>query len=390
MKLIKWSVIVLFFPLFFFSCNGKKAGSDEVIVKGKLSNAQEGLLLIEELTPRNMKVIDSCYIEKDGSFLLSFKPKESGFYVIHHKEEDYITLVLNKGETVEITADAKQLNTSYTLKGSKGSEILWEYYTRTHKNYQRVDSLTEVFKKSQGKPDFATIRNQLDSTFAVIFKEQQDFTRLLIEKNTNSLASLILINQRFGPHSLFTEEEDFALFEKLDKGLSSTFPENKNTLDHHQRVSEYKQKQAEQKFAAEKIAIGATVPDITLPSPDGKNIKLSSLRGKVVLLDFWAGWCAPCRQENANLVKVYKKFKNKGFEIYGVSLDKTKDIWTGAIKVDGITWTQVSDLKFWGSPVVQLFGITAIPASFLIDKQGKIIAKNLRGKELEDKLNTLF
>lgn len=390
MKSIHLFVAMLLLPLFFFSCNGKKAGSNEVVIKGKIANAKDKLLLLEELSPRNIKVIDSSHIEKDGSFFFKFKPKETGFYVLHSAKSDYITLVVEKGETVTVNADATKLDKDYTVKGSKASELLKQYYDYTNLNYKKIDSLANIFKQSQNKQDFSNIRNQLDSAFAVIFLDQQNFSRKLIESNLNSLASLIIINQRFGPHTLFTEENDFPLFEKLDKGLSATYPNNTNTADHRQRISDYKRKQTEEKIAKQKTNIGAQVTDISLPDPSGKKVALSSLKGKIVLLDFWAGWCAPCRQENANLVKVYRKFKSKGFEIYGVSLDKTKEMWTNAISTDGITWIQVSDLQYWESPAAKLYGVKAIPASFLIDKQGKIIAKDLRGKELEDKLNTLF
>jgi peroxiredoxin len=135
---------------------------------------------------------------------------------------------------------------------------------------------------------------------------------------------------------------------------------------------------------------GAVAPDISLPDPDGNIQSLSSLRGKIVLLDFWAGWCGPCRRENPVLVKAYAKYHDKGFEIFQVSLDKTKESWTAAIKQDGLNWIHVSDLKFWSSPAAKLYGVESIPANFLLDKEGKIIGSNLRGEALEAELSKLF
>jgi peroxiredoxin len=131
-------------------------------------------------------------------------------------------------------------------------------------------------------------------------------------------------------------------------------------------------------------------PDFKLPTPDGDTIALSDYRGKYVLVDFWASWCGPCRQENPNIVRMYNRFKGKNFEILGVSLDKERAGWVKAIADDQLTWKQVSDLKFWDSIVTGLYAIQSIPATLLVDPDGKIIARNLRGPELEEKIASLL
>lgn len=145
------------------------------------------------------------------------------------------------------------------------------------------------------------------------------------------------------------------------------------------------------------VDIGNRAPELVCESPEGENISLSSLRGQMVLIDFWASWCSPCRRENPNLVKTYKRFHDKsftkaeGFTIYGVSIDKDREAWIDAIESDGLLWeTQVSDLKGNASEPAAIYGIMVIPSSFLIDGEGVIIAKNLRGEMLEDKLNSLL
>ncbi len=136
--------------------------------------------------------------------------------------------------------------------------------------------------------------------------------------------------------------------------------------------------------------IGGTAPDFTQQTPDGKDLKLSDLRGKVVLIDFWASWCGPCRRENPNVVKVYSKYKEKGFEILGVSLDNNRERWLQAIEQDGLMWQHVSDLKYWQNEVAQLYSVRSIPHTILLDAEGKIIARNLRGPALEEKLAEIF
>lgn len=141
---------------------------------------------------------------------------------------------------------------------------------------------------------------------------------------------------------------------------------------------------------AKSFVPGGSAPEIEMETPEGKMMKLSELRGKVVLIDFWASWCGPCRKENPNVVRVYEKYKSEGFEILGVSLDQTKEKWEAAIAKDGLTWHHVSDLKGWQNEAAQSFGVRSIPDTVLLDKEGKIIARNLRGSALEQKLDQIF
>ncbi|HEX2900127.1 MAG TPA: TlpA disulfide reductase family protein, partial [Bacteroidia bacterium] len=140
----------------------------------------------------------------------------------------------------------------------------------------------------------------------------------------------------------------------------------------------------------ESMAVGAVAPDISAPTPDGKSMKLSDFKGKIVMIDFWASWCRPCRMENPNVVKAYNKYHSKGFEILAVSLDQEKGKWLDAIKQDGLIWNHISDLGGFGSQPAKVYGVNSIPATVLVDKEGKIIARDLRGPALEEKLKEIF
>ncbi|MDF1549082.1 MAG: TlpA disulfide reductase family protein, partial [Bacteroidales bacterium] len=166
----------------------------------------------------------------------------------------------------------------------------------------------------------------------------------------------------------------------LDENLMKLYPDNYMVINLHNKVKNLTS-----------LDIGSIAPEIDLPGVDGKNIKLSSLRGKYVLVDFWAAWCGPCRRESPNMVAVYKKYNKKGFEIYSVSLDQKKDEWENAIKKDGLgAWAHVSDLKYWSSQAAKDYNVDAIPFTVLLDKEGKIIAKGLRGDKLNEKLAEIF
>ena len=174
-------------------------------------------------------------------------------------------------------------------------------------------------------------------------------------------------------------QADFEFFKQTDDKLYGKFTKSKYAQELHQKV---------ERLA--KTAIGSTAPDIVLQDPFGKTVSLSSLRGKVVLVDFWASWCKPCREESPNVVAAYNRYRSKGFEVFSVSLDDNKDAWQKAINDDKLLWTHVSDLMKWNSSVVSLYNIDAIPFTLLIDGEGKILAKNLRGEALGKKLSELL
>ncbi|MDB5013614.1 MAG: hypothetical protein JWQ25_1816 [Daejeonella sp.] len=198
---------------------------------------------------------------------------------------------------------------------------------------------------------------------------QKDF----VKKNPDKFISLLILPEVVKVTQHFLEAD--TLFNGLNTEIKST-PTAK-------RVKEYITSEM-------KLSIGAIAPDFTQPDTSNKKLSLSSLRGKYVLLDFWASWCGPCRQENPNVVEAYKLFKDKGFTVLGVSLDRDKKSWISAIHKDNLHWNHVSDLKQWYNDAAMLYSIQSIPGNFLIDPQGKIIARNLRGADLTDKLNELL
>ncbi|MFA5782161.1 MAG: TlpA disulfide reductase family protein [Bacteroidales bacterium] len=384
--------IIYTFPIFLtiimMGCGGNKADENSFVIKGKLTDTKKDSIYLKELTVKEMVSIDSSVVSEEGEFYFKVKPKEIGFYILKLKKNNFLTLLINKGETVEIIADAKQLLKTYIISGSKGSELIKELNDHLQANYTKVDSLSRIYNDSKGSTDILKIKASLDSTYKEIFFDQKNFLKNFIDKNAGSLACLIAIYQQFGRELLFNvnDKTDFAYFEKLDKALITAYPDNQHSQDLHKRVAEIKRMEAEKQLAENKLDVGFKAPDFKLETPDGKSVSLSSFKGKFVLIDFWASWCAPCRQENPKMIKLYKQYKDKDFTILGVSLDRDKDSWINAIKTDKLIWTQISDLKYWDSPVAKLYNVRTIPYSILIDKEGKILAKGLRGEKLAEKI----
>jgi peroxiredoxin len=339
--------ILLTLLLFNFSLLGLFA-QNELTIKGVLTNNQGfDKVYLEDIIRQTD--LDSAIIDESGNFNFKSNIEKSDFYKFRFSQEYYLLLVLNPGEKIEIEVDLANMYEP-KISGSKNTELVYSTFTKMKEFDEKQKQLVDQIEK-----------------------EKTDYIRTFILNNLNSLSSLFFIES-------LSMEEDKDVYQKLDEALYKLYPDNYMVKNLHDKVK-----------SVSLLAIGSEAPEIDLPGVDGKNIKLSSLRGKYVLIDFWAAWCGPCRRESPNMVEVYKKYNKKGFEIYSVSLDKSKDAWTAAIEKDKLgAWAHVSDLKYWNSVAAKEYGVDGIPFTVLLDKEGKIIEKGLRGERLKEKLAELF
>ncbi len=341
---MKKILLLALLTLFILNTNAQ----NELLITGKIINNQGfKMVYLEDIIKQTD--LDSATIDESGNFNFKSNIEKSDFYKLRFSQEYYLLLVLNPGEKIEVEADLANMYEP-KINGSKNSELVYSTFSKMKEFDEKQKQLVDQIEK-----------------------EKKDYLRTFILNNLNSLSSLFFIES-------LSLDDDKEIYQKLDESLYKQYPNNYMVKNLHEKVK-----------SVSLLAIGTEAPEIDLPGVDGKNIKLSSLRGKYVLIDFWAAWCGPCRRESPNMVEVYKKYNKKGFEIYSVSLDKSKDAWMAAIEKDKLgAWTHVSDLKYWNSVAAKDYGVDGIPFTVLLDKEGKILEKGLRGDKLKEKLAELF
>jgi peroxiredoxin len=364
-----------------------------VRISGTLVNPVKGnFIYLDELMSNEMKPVDSVKIPEDGTFHFKREIKFPAFYLLKTNDRNFMTMLLTPGEKINLNANYDSLNYPISVTGSEGTELMNEYNRKLRSTISKLSGLSNIYRENLDSPQLPGVINSLDSIAQACLDDINSYTKSYIDQNLTSLVSLIALYQQVAPNVyVLSPSKDYKYYLKVDSSLSLLYSNYEPVKTLHEQVKQLLEgidtKESKTALAGE----GAEAPEIILPSPQGDTIKLSSTRGSVVLLDFWASWCAPCRQENPNLVKAYSQYHRKGFQIYQVSLDKTKEAWMKGIEDDQLgKWIHVSDIQYWNSKVVQLYKIESIPSNFLLDKEGRVIATNLRGEALQIKLAELF
>jgi thiol-disulfide isomerase/thioredoxin len=349
-------------------------------------------IFFQELKSKELLTVDSAIVSEDGSFDFKRKVKFPSFYLLKINQNNFLTMLIEPGEKIKMTSHFDSLNYPVAVIGSKGTKLLADYNKTLLKTINKIRKLSEIHDKNLGRPDFVYVIDSLDNLAGGYLNEMNSYAKKYIDDNISSLVSLVALYSQVAPNVyVLNFEKDLSYFKKVDSSLFQKYPVYEPVIDLHNQVKEmiayYDNKKSVPQSSGEKME----APEIILPSPEGDTIKLSSTRGSYVLLDFWASWCSPCRMESPNLLRAYNMYHARGFQIYQVSLDKTKDAWIKGIQDDKLEkWIHVSDVKYWNSVVVSLYKIESIPTNFLLDKEGRIIASNLRGDALQRKLSELF
>jgi peroxiredoxin len=362
-------------------------------ITGTVEGAGKGeYLLLREVKPGVLEPVDSVIPQQNGRFAFRAVTETPSFFVLSMAHDDFLTLLAAPGEKIRVTASRHSLASPSEVSGSEGTQIMVDFRNQQQQVVSELGKLTEIYNDSILSLRLPLIMDSLDRKAAGIVADFRGKAVALLEANSTSMVSVYLLNQQVVPGlQLFDPARDQQLYYRVDSALYAQYPESDLVLDLHNFVTGLKRSESLTGTSGAPIAIGDILPDIALPDPDGDTIRLSSKRGRIVLVDFWAAWCPPCREENPNLVRLYDMYHYRGFDIYQVSLDQRKEDWTGAVRNDRLgRWAHVSDLKYRDSEVVKRFGLSEIPANYLIDRDGRVIAVNLRGPMLMKKLDELF
>lgn len=384
---MKKSLALLILIIFTISC--KK--NDLFLVTGHIKNPKHNYIYISRVDINTITLLDSSKINNKGNFRFRIKSREPDFYQVGSTSKDFVTLLASPGEKIALSFLGDNLYNDYSVGGSKGSEQVRVLDYKLIKTKNSLDSLTTLYDKASKEPGFDTKKNLIEQEYLKIIKEQRKFNIVFIIQNTGSLATIKAIYQKINDDMyVLYDSHDLQYMKIASDSLKRYYPESKHTKA---LINDFG-KELNQLYASQLNQLTQSIPetklDPSLKDLNGKRITLSSLKGKYVLLAFWSSESRDCIVENLQLKEFYRQYHSKGFEIYQIDLDKEESAWRAAVRFDALPWINTREDDPYNPKFARLFNVKAVPANYLFDPKGEIVAIDLHGKNLQIKLNQLF
>ena len=378
--------------LLLFSCKTEAPKQVNFTISGKFSNVEKGeIISLYQKEPNELIAIDSVEFNKNGEFILEGLSSKKLFYIVRTKADYEILLLIDSAEQIVLTADYNDIVTTYKVKGSTESNLIQKLEQHLYKTKYKIDSLGAIYKRFYQTNRVDSVKPIIDAEFFDIYNKQKEFSVNFVNKNKSSLVSLIALSQYITDKKpVFDIKEDTRYYFMVDSVLSKKYPNSLHVKKMNKFCNTLKENKKNNLPPPGYLGIGMQAPEIlNIQTLNGEIINLSTLKGKYILISFWASWSNLSIQENYNVNKWYWKYYHK-FDVVQVSLDQDKERWQNTIKVHKFHWYHVCDFKQWNSKAVEDYNVTALPTNFLIDPNGKIIAIDIFGEDLPNKLIEIF
>lgn len=373
---IFWNMRVIYYLswllVLVYSCTGDKHNFRiEVDVEG----AGNSFIYLARRTLTGVVPVDSALPDKSGKYVLEGYAGQADFYIVYPQQQHYVNLIIHPGDRFKVITTAGSFDRDYLVEGSKDSRLIQKMVQMQTRTLEKITELSMEYENSKGSEDFSKIKERIDKEYDQVVTEHRKFSIKLIEENPESLAGLMALYQQLGRNApVFDYKKDFRYYEMVDSCLSPLFPTSEAIIDLNRKVTELRELLM--------LETGSPAPEISLPDQTGQVISLSSLKGKKVLLVFWASWSSQSLQELTKLARLYPVLTAEGLEYFQVSLDRTRDSWLKIVQEKAPRGIHVSDLKYWDSPVIGLYHIKQLPLIFLIDERGVITQRSMSADEI--------
>jgi peroxiredoxin len=386
---MKIKMLLLSLMMVALSCNN----SEKIRISGKYNGNREGSLYLTRVDIDRQVFVDSVKPGRTGNFSLILESRQTDYYNLGFNNNEFITLIASPGDRIDISFNGPRLQDDYTVKGSTESEKVKILDMRLARARAELDSVRTLYKSNSAgtNPDTALLTSLEERYTEIIDKLRMENIAFILD-NLTSFSAIKALYQKIDEDTyVLYRERDLQYMKLVSDSLSAHFPGSRQARALSANVEKEMSSMYMNRITALAESVEETLPDLALPSVNGDSVRLSSFRGNsYVLLSFWSARSEQSVSHNMELKEYFNRYRSKGFRIYQVNLDEDENLWRNAVRYDELPWISVRDYNDGSSPSIALFNISSVPANYLIDPQGNIIAKDLFGRSLQIKLSQIF